>query len=53
MKKCMRYENLPAAAQAAARRIADKTGSTPEKVAEDSARVFSDRDAVYRVRKIV
>mgnify|MGYP003317529192 CR=1 FL=1 len=53
MRNCMKYENLPEEARAAARRIAKRRGLTPEKVADQSARVFSERNAVYRVRKIV
>lgn len=53
MNRRMQYENLPKAAQAAARRIARQTGETPEEVARRTARVFSRRGAVYRERKII
>ena len=49
----MQYENLPKEAQAAARRIAKRTGETPSQVARRTARVFSGRGAVYRERKII
>lgn len=49
----MQYANLPKAAQAAARRIARQTGETPEEVARRTARVFSQRGAVYRDRSIM
>ena len=49
----MDYENLPKAAQAAARRIARKTGETPEEVARRTARAFSRRGVVYHERRII
>ena len=53
MKNCMAYENLTKDAQSAARRLAKKRGTTPEKIAEMSSRIFSERNAVYRARNIV
>ena len=53
MNKKMQYHNLPKAAQAAARRIARRTGETPSEVARRTARVFSGRGAVYRERDIM
>lgn len=51
--KAMQYKNLPEAAQAAARRIAKRTGETPEEVARRTSRAFLCRGAVYRERKII
>ena len=53
MMRMTDYENLPKEAQAAARRIAKRTGETPHEVARRTARVFSSRGAVYRERNIL
>lgn len=53
MSKATNYENLPKRAQAAARRIAKRTGETPSEVARRTARIFSGRGAVYRERNIL
>ena len=49
MSNKMDYENLPKAAQAAARRIARKTDQTPEEVARKSVRVLSGRGAEFGI----
>ncbi len=51
--KAMEYENLPKEAQAAARRIAKRTGETPEQVARRTARSLTCRRAECRKRDIL
>lgn len=52
MSKMMDFENLSKEGQEAAKRIAARTGETPQQVCRRTKRVFFARGAVYRERNI-
>lgn len=53
MSKAMDFVNLSKEGQEAAKRIAAKTGETPEQVCRRTQRIFFARGAVYRERNIL